>query len=61
MRIVKLPVFKSFLVFDRHDYEVLLGTDVSLPLTREERLLYHDSAMTHAMVITGVSLDVIFI
>lgn len=40
-----------------HDYEVLLGTDVSLPLTREERLLYHDSAMTHAMVITGVSLD----
>ncbi|KAK3913968.1 Bleomycin hydrolase [Frankliniella fusca] len=42
---------------DVHDYEVLFGTDVSLPLTREERLLYHDSAMTHAMVFTGVSLD----
>jgi bleomycin hydrolase len=36
------------------DYETLF--DIQLPKTKEERILYHDSVPTHAMVFTGVDL-----
>lgn len=36
------------------DYQLL--TDMNLELTKEQRLDYRDSAMNHAMVITGVNL-----
>lgn len=41
-----------------HNYEALLGTDFQITLSKADRLLYGDSSMTHAMVFTGVSIDV---
>ena len=37
-----------------YDYEALLG--VSFPMTKAQRLDYHESVMTHAMVLLGVNL-----
>lgn len=39
---------------DLYSLNELYGTDLSL--TKSERLLYHESAMTHAMLFTGVDL-----
>ncbi|XP_060845140.1 bleomycin hydrolase-like [Rhopalosiphum padi] len=36
-----------------HDIESIFGTDTSIPMTKSERILYHDSYPTHAMVLTG--------
>ncbi|XP_015369829.1 PREDICTED: bleomycin hydrolase-like [Diuraphis noxia] len=36
-----------------HDIESLFGTDISIPMTKSERILYHDSSPTHAMVLSG--------
>lgn len=36
----------------------MFGTDVSVPMTKAQRMLYGESAMTHAMVLTGVNIDV---
>lgn len=41
---------------DSFDFEDILG-GLTFGLTKEERLDYRDSAMNHAMVITGVNLD----
>lgn len=41
-----------------HDYQLVFGTDVSIPMTKAQRMLYGESAMTHAMVLTGVNVDV---
>lgn len=41
-----------------HDYKLVFGTDVSIPMTKAQRMLYGESAMTHAMVLTGVNVDV---
>jgi bleomycin hydrolase len=40
-----------------HDYSLVFGTDVTLGLTKAERLLYGESCMTHAMVFTACSVD----
>lgn len=40
--------------------EAFFGTDIQLGLTKADRLIYGESAMTHAMVFTGVSYDVSF-
>lgn len=42
----------------RHDFKLVFGVDVSTPMTKAQRMLYGESAMTHAMVLTAVSLDV---
>lgn len=42
----------------RHDYNLVFGVDVTLGLTKAERLLYGESHLTHAMIFTGVALDV---
>ncbi|XP_026819397.1 bleomycin hydrolase-like [Rhopalosiphum maidis] len=36
-----------------HDIESIFGTDTSIPMTKSERILSHDSYPTHAMVLTG--------
>jgi len=41
-----------------HDYQLVFGTDVSIPMTKAQRMLYGESAMTHAMVLTGVNIEV---
>ena len=46
---------EGFLTMDAFDLKGLFDTD--FPMTKEERLDYGDSLMTHAMVITGVDLD----
>ncbi|XP_037092094.1 bleomycin hydrolase-like [Pollicipes pollicipes] len=40
-----------------YDYKLLFGVDVSLPLSKAERLLLGESMMNHAMCLTGVTLD----
>lgn len=40
-----------------HDFRTLLDVDVQLELTKEQRLNYGESLMTHAMLFTGVSTD----
>lgn len=40
---------------DLFDFKLFYGTD--FPMTKADRLEYGDSAMTHAMVFTGVDLD----
>ena len=43
-----------------YDYELVFGLRVD-GMTKAQRLLYRDSLMTHAMVLTAVSEDVSFI
>jgi bleomycin hydrolase len=43
-----------------HDYQLVFGTEISIPMTKAQRMLYGESAMTHAMVLTGVNVDVSF-
>lgn len=40
-----------------HDYKLVFGVDVSVPMTKAQRLIYGESAMSHAMVLTAVSID----
>ena len=42
----------------RHDYKLVFGTDVCLPMSKAERLIHGESMMDHAMCLTGVTLDV---
>jgi hypothetical protein len=42
----------------RHDYKLVFGVDVTLGLSKAERLLYGESMMTHAMAFIAVTLDV---
>ncbi|XP_013380408.1 bleomycin hydrolase [Lingula anatina] len=39
-----------------HDYELLFGTSVQV-LSKEDRLIFGDSLMTHAMVLTAVTIE----
>ncbi|XP_063218773.1 bleomycin hydrolase isoform X2 [Bacillus rossius redtenbacheri] len=40
-----------------HDYKITFGLEVTLGLCKEDRLLYGESMMTHAMNITGVTIQ----
>ncbi|KAL1502792.1 hypothetical protein ABEB36_007888 [Hypothenemus hampei] len=40
-----------------HDFPLLFGVDIQITMTKGDRLLYGESAMTHAMVFTAVHLD----
>lgn len=42
----------------RHDFSLVFGTDIQVTLSKADRLLYGESAMTHAMVFTAVTTDV---
>lgn len=41
----------------RNDFNLVFGVDIQLPLSKADRIIYGESGMTHAMVITAVSLD----
>lgn len=41
-----------------HDFNLMFGTDLQVVLSKADRLTYGESAMSHAMAFTGVSLDV---
>lgn len=43
-----------------HDFKLLFGTDIQTTLSKGERMIYGESAMTHAMTFTAVSCDVSF-
>jgi len=53
---LKLKVELDFLNF-RHDYQSIFEFDLPFG-TKADRLIYGESAMTHAMAFTAVSLDV---
>lgn len=40
-----------------HDFSLVFGVDIQTTLSKADRLLYGESAMTHAMVFTGASVD----
>ncbi|XP_067130032.1 bleomycin hydrolase [Centruroides vittatus] len=40
-----------------HNFKLVFGVDINEKLNKAERLLYGESQMTHAMVITGMSLN----
>lgn len=48
---------QGFLDLTAHDYELVLGVNVQTGLDKANRLLYGDSLMTHAMVLTGCHLE----
>lgn len=41
-----------------HDFKLVFGVDIQTTMTKADRLLYGESAMTHAMVFTAVTCDV---
>jgi len=41
-----------------YDYELVFGTKVNLGLNKAQRLIYGDSEMTHAMVLTAIHINV---
>lgn len=51
-----LPTFHCF----RLDIQSLFNTDISIPMTKSDRITYRDSSPTHAMVITGVLVEVCY-
>lgn len=48
---------QGFLTLDVYDYELVFDTNVYLGMNKADRLIYGDSEMTHAMVLTGVHLE----
>ncbi|KAJ6634862.1 Bleomycin hydrolase [Pseudolycoriella hygida] len=40
-----------------NDFKLVFGVDIQTPLRKEDRLMYGESAMTHAMAFTAVLLD----
>lgn len=48
---------QGILDLDAHDYSMVFDTQVNLNLTKAERLIYGDSEMNHAMVLTGVHVE----
>lgn len=44
-------------ILDTKLYDYKLGFDITLGMTKAERLLYGESLMTHAMVFSGVHLE----
>lgn len=41
-----------------HDFELVFGVDIQTTLSKADRMLYGESAMSHAMTFTAVSVDV---
>jgi len=48
---------EGLLDLDAHDYNMVFDTNVNLNLSKADRLIYGDSSMTHAMVLTGFRVD----
>lgn len=43
-----------------HDFKLVFDIDIQTTFSKADRLIYGESAMTHAMVFTAVSVDVSF-
>ena len=52
---------QGILDLDVVDYEMVFDTKVNLNLRKADRLIYGDSEMNHAMVLTGVHVEVSFL
>ena len=50
---------KGFLSLDLYDYELVFGTKISVGMSKEDRLIYGDCVMNHAMVLTAVHEEVV--
>jgi len=48
---------QGFLDCKAHDYNLVFGVDMQLGLDKADRLIYRDSLMTHAMVLTGCHVE----
>jgi len=48
---------EGLLDLEAHDYQMAFDTSVHLNLSKADRLIYGDSLMTHAMVLTGFRLE----
>lgn len=53
-----IDLYKLSTFISRHDFKLVFDVDIQKTLTKADRLIYGESAMTHAMVFTAVSLDV---
>ena len=51
---------QGILDLDVLDYTMVFDTKVNLNLSKAERLIFGDSEMNHAMVLTGVHIEVSF-
>jgi bleomycin hydrolase len=49
---------EGLLDLEVYDYELVFGTKVNLGLDKAQRLVYGDSEMTHAMVLTAIHVQV---
>jgi len=47
---------QGILDLEAHDYQLVFDTKVNLNMTKAQRLIYGESCMNHAMVLTGVSI-----
>jgi len=47
---------QGILDLEAHDYHLVFDTQVNLGMTKADRMIYGDSCMNHAMVLTGVSI-----
>lgn len=48
---------QGILDLDAHDYQLVFDTKVNLNMDKAQRLIYGDSLMNHAMVLTGISVQ----
>jgi len=48
---------QGYLDLEAHDYKLVFGTDVQVGLDKASRLIYGDSVMTHAMMLTGCHIE----
>lgn len=48
---------QGILDLNAHDYKLVFDIEVELGMDKSNRLIYGDSEMNHAMVLTGVSID----
>ena len=48
---------QGFLDLKAHNFELVFGTKAFTELSKADRMIYGDSQMNHAMVLTGVNLD----
>ena len=51
--LIRYVAKQGFLDLSAHDYPLVFGCEVQVGLSKENRLIYGDSLMTHAMVLTG--------
>ena len=54
---VRFVAKQGFLDLGAHDFQLVFGVEVQTGMDKASRLVYGDSLMTHAMVITGCHVE----